>query len=59
MALGQEMWEGRPMRFLRVGVFLAGSASAWVATGGSAPAAGPCDVIVQRSNQITQQLAFT
>jgi hypothetical protein len=41
-------------------VLLVVSAGAWMATTGSAAAAGPCDAIVQRSNEITQaQLAFT
>ncbi len=47
------------MRFSRVGVLLAVSASAWLATGGSA-AAATCDPITQRGNQLQQEFqAFT
>jgi hypothetical protein len=48
------------MRFRQMAMLLAVSTTAWIASTGSASAAGPCDAIQQRGQAITQaQLAFT
>jgi hypothetical protein len=54
------MCDDRPMGLPRAGVVVAASVGATLTFAAPALAAGPCDAITQRSNEITQeQLAFT